>query len=521
MSTSVQTRVERGDAPVEFTGLDRDGKLVFVGLMLGMFVAAISQTIVGPAMPRIVAELGGMDHYSWIATAAMLVSAVAVPVVGKLSDMYGRKSFYIGGLVVFMLGSILSGMATNFWFLVVARAVQGLGMGTLMPLSQTIIGDIIPPRQRGKYQGIMGAVFGVSSIAGPLFGGWVTDNFGWRWLFYLTLPLGVLALAFLAKFMNLAHTGKAGKFDLIGALTLTPGLVIGLLAISWGGNTYDWDSAVIITMLIVAALFIAAFVVVEMRAENPLIPLRMLGDSRVSLSVLASFGVAVAMFGSIIYIPVFAQGVLGVSATNSGAILIPLNLAMIITSILMGLMITKWGRYRGLLILGGVIMSIGYVLLAGLDWQASQLHLTLVMIVIGIGLGMCMQTYTLIVQNAVPREELGVATSAVQFFRNVGSTIGTAVLGSVMSSNLMPKIQAQLPPQAIQAMQKFGDKSGAGASAVLDPSKLSGLPAPIAEAIRHGMGDAMQLVFMTAAPFAIAALLVSLFIRNSELRSTN
>ncbi len=521
MSTSVETRVERDEAPVEFTGLDRDGKLVFVGLMLGMFVAAISQTIVGPAMPRIVAELGGMDHYSWIATAAMLVSAVAVPVVGKLSDMYGRKSFYIGGLVVFMLGSILSGMATNFWFLVVARAVQGLGMGTLMPLSQTIIGDIIPPRQRGKYQGIMGSVFGVSSIAGPLFGGWVTDNFGWRWLFYLALPLGVLALAFLAKYMNLPHHTKAGKFDLIGALTLTPGLVIGLLAVSWGGNTYDWDSAVVITMFIVAAIFTAAFVFVEMRAENPLIPLRMLGDSRVSLSVIASFGVAVAMFGSIIYIPVFAQGVLGVSATNSGAILIPLNLAMIITSILMGLMITKWGRYKGLLILGGVIMSIGYVLLAGLDWQSSQLHLTLVMVVIGIGLGMCMQTYTLIVQNAVPREELGVATSAVQFFRNVGSTIGTAVLGSVMSSNLMPKIQAQLPPQAMAAMKHFGDEGAAGASAALDPSKISALPAPIAEAIRHGMGDAMQLVFMTAAPFAIAALFISLFIRNTELRSTN
>ena len=521
MSTSVETRAERDDAPVEFTGLDRDGKLVFAGLMLGMFVAAISQTIVGPAMPRIVAELGGMEHYSWIATAAMLVSAVAVPVVGKLSDMYGRKAFYLGGLVVFMVGSIMAGMATNFWFLVVARAVQGLGMGTLMPLSQTIIGDIIPPRQRGKYQGIMGAVFGVSSIAGPLFGGWVTDNFGWRWLFYLTLPLGVLALAFLAKFMNLPHHAKAGNFDLIGALTLTPGLVVGLLAVSWGGNTYDWDSAVIITMLIVAAIFIAAFVFVEMRAKNPLIPLRMLGDSRVSLSVIASFGVAVAMFGSIIYIPVFAQGVLGVSATNSGAILIPLNLAMIITSILMGLMITRWGRYKGLLILGGVIMSIGYVLLAGLDWQSSQLHLTLVMVVIGIGLGMCMQTYTLIVQNAVPREELGVATSAVQFFRNVGSTIGTAVLGSVMSSNLMPKIQAQLPPEAMAAMKHFGDEGGAGASAALDPSKIAALPAPIAEAIRHGMGDAMQLVFMTAAPFAIAALLVSLFIRNTELRSTN
>lgn len=521
MSTSLQTHVARGDAPVEFTGLDRDGKLVFLGLMLGMFVASISQTIVGPAMPRIVAELGGMEHYSWIATAAMLVSAVAVPVVGKLSDMYGRKTFYIAGLVVFMIGSALSGMATNFWFLVFSRAVQGLGMGTIMPLSQTIIGDIIPPRQRGKYQGIMGAVFGVSSIAGPLFGGWVTDNFGWRYLFYLALPLGVAALVFLTKFMRLPHTASAGKFDLVGALTLTPGLVIGLLAVSWGGNTYDWDSSVIITMFVAAAILLALFVVVEMRAENPLVPLHMLADSRISLSILASFAIAVAMFGGIIYIPVFAQGVLGVSATNSGAILIPLNVAMIVTSILMGIMITKWGRYKGLLVLGGIVMSVGYILLAGLDWQSSQLHLTLVMIVIGTGLGMCMQTYTLIVQNAVAREDLGVATSAVQFFRNVGSTIGTAVLGSVMSANLMPKIQAQLPPQVAAAMGKVGGESGGSAAAILDPSKLEGIPAPIVEAIRHGMGDAMHVVFTTAAPFAVVALVLSLFIRHTELRSTN
>ena len=521
MTTETNQIDEATEGQMEFTGLDHDGKLVFLGLMLGMFVAAISQTIVGPAMPRIVAELGGMEHYSWIATAAMLVSAVAVPVVGKLSDMYGRKTFYIAGLVVFMLGSTLSGMATNFWFLVVARAVQGLGMGTLMPLSQTIIGDIIPPRQRGKYQGVMGAVFGVSSIAGPLFGGWVTDNIGWRWLFYLTLPLGIAALAFLLKYMHLPHVHNDGKFDLLGALTLTPGLTIGLLAVSWGGNTYDWDSSVIITMFAVAAVFLVGFVVIERRATNPLIPLQMMRDSRISLSILASFAVAVAMFGGIIYIPVFAQGVLGVSATNSGAILIPLNLAMIVASVLMGFIITKWGKYKALLICGGVIMSVGYFSLARLTWQSSQLHLTLVMVVIGIGLGMCMQTYTLIVQNAVPRSELGVATSGVQFFRNVGSTIGTAVLGTVMSSNLVPKIQAQLPPQARAAMKNLDSDSGGGAAAVLDPSKLDGLPAPVVEAIRHGMGDAMHMVFATAAPFALAALLLSLFIRNTELRSTN
>lgn len=236
------------ETPREFTGLDRQGKLVIAGLMLGMFVAAISQTIVGPALPRIVAELGGMEHYSWIATAAMLMSAVTVPVVGKLSDMYGRKPFYIGGLVVFMLGAALAGMATNFWFLVFARALQGAGMGTLMPLSQTIIGDIIPPRQRGKYQGLMGATFGIASVAGPLLGGWVTDTLGWRYLFYLALPIGVVALVFLAKFMHVPQQRSHGKLDYLGIITLTPGLVVGLLAISWGGNTYEWTSPVILGM---------------------------------------------------------------------------------------------------------------------------------------------------------------------------------------------------------------------------------------------------------------------------------
>lgn len=503
----------------EFTGLDRTGTLVFVGLMLGMFVASISQTIVGPAMPRIVAELGGMDHYSWIATAAMLVSAVSVPVVGKLSDMYGRKPFYLAGLFVFMVGSALGGAATSFWFLVAARAVQGFGMGTLMPLSQTIIGDIIPPRQRGKYQGIMGAVFGVSSIAGPLLGGFVTDAFGWRWLFYLALPVGVLALVFIARYMHLEHRGAPGKLDIAGILTLTPGLVLGLLATSWGGGVYAWGSPVILAMFAVSALLLIAFVWIETRAENPLIPLQMLRSSTVSLSIAASFAIAVAMFGAIIYIPMFAQGVLGVSATNSGAILIPLNVAMIVTSIVAGLLITKTGNYKIILMAGGLIMLGGYIVLANLSHESTPLELAGAMVVIGIGLGMSMQTYTLVVQNAVSRSELGVATASVQFFRNLGSTIGTAVLGTVMTAQMMPKIQAQLPEQARSAMA--GAHDGGGAAAVLDPARLEHLPAPIVEAIRTGMGDAMHLVFLTAVPFVAVAFLLSIFVKQMDLRSTH
>lgn len=511
---------------VEFTGLDRAGRQVFIGLMLGMFVASLSQTIVGPAMPRIVAELGGMDHYSWIATAAMLVSAVAVPIVGKLSDIFGRRFFYLAGLAVFMLGSILAGMATNFWFLVFARAVQGLGMGTLMPLSQTIIGDIIPPRQRGKYQGIMGAVFGVTSIAGPLLGGIVTDHFGWRWLFYLTLPIGVVAFAVILRFLHLPHTDRAVKIDWLGMATLTPGLVLALLATSWGGTTYAWGSSTIIGMFAAAAVLLALFVVVELRAEDPLLPIAMLTRPIIALSVLSAFAIAVAMFGSIIYIPVYAQGVMGVDATNSGAILIPQSISMIIMSIIAGLLISRIGRYKEILLLGLVVLIAGYWLLTRVSYGDSQWHLTLAMIVIGTGLGLSMQVYTLIVQNVVEQRELGVATAAIQFFRNVGSTVGIAVLGTVMSSHMGEDIEARmkaLDPALLQAMAQQGGGAAADGSlesAVLDPAQLASLPAPVAEAIRMGMGDAMHSVFVTAVPFVIAALLLSLFIKQMPLRST-
>lgn len=521
---STPTPQAPADGPA-FTGLDRQGRLVFIGLMLGMFVASLSQTIVGPAMPRIVAELGGVEHYSWIATAAMLVSAVAVPIVGKLSDLYGRRWFYLGGLAVFMLGSILAGLAQGFWFLVFARAVQGLGMGTLMPLSQTIIGDIIPPRQRGKYQGLMGAVFGVTSVIGPLIGGTVTDNLGWRWLFYLTLPIGVAAFAFIWRFLNLPRGEQQGRIDFAGILTLTPGLVIGLLAITWGGNSYAWSSPVILGMFAVAAVFLAVFVVIETRVEEPLLPLHLLGRPIVALSVLASFAIAVAMFGAIIYIPVYAQGVLGVSATNSGAILIPLSVAMILTSILVGMLITRTGKYKPFLLAGGAVLVAGYLLLARMQYGDSQWHLTLAMVVIGLGLGLSVQVYTLIVQNAVGQRELGIATAAVQFFRNIGSTVGTALLGTVMTAQMATAIERQLqqlPADQLAALDSSGgelDASGLQA-AVLDPAALAQLPEFLVEPIRMGMGEAMHAVFLTAVPFVALALLLSLFIKQVPLRDT-
>ena len=524
MSTTHPTTPPTTHTPA-FTGLDTQGKLVFVGLMLGMFVASLSQTIVGPAMPRIVAELGGVEHYSWIATATMLVSAVSVPVIGKLSDLYGRRWFYLGGLGVFMVGSILAGLSQGFWFLVFARAVQGLGMGALMPLSQTIIGDIIPPRQRGKYQGIMGAVFGVTSIAGPLIGGFVTDHLGWRWLFYLTLPIGVAAFVFILRFLHLEKSEQRGTVDYAGILTLTPGLVLALLATTWGGGDLAWTSPVILGMYAVAAVLLAAFVVIETKVEEPLLPMHLLLRPVVALSVAASFAIAVAMFGAIIYIPVYAQGVMGVSATESGMILIPQSVAMILTSIVVGLLISRTGRYKGFLIAGGIVLVLGYGMLAGLEYGDTQWHLTATMIVIGLGLGMSMQVYTLVVQNAVARRELGTATAAIQFFRNIGSTLGTAVLGTVMTASMSTAISdriAALPAEDLAELTTAGstlDASGLE-NAVLDPSALAGLPELLVTPLRQGMSDAMHLVFLAALPFAALALLLSLFIKQVPLRET-
>ncbi|WWF06919.1 MFS transporter [Janibacter terrae] len=484
--------------------------------MLGMLVASVSQTIVGPALPRIVSELGGMEHYSWVATAAMLVSAVTVPIVGKFSDLYGRREFYLAGIVVFMVGSVIAGFSQSFWMLVAGRAVQGLGMGTLMPLSQTIIGDIIPPRQRGKYQGLMGAVFGVTSVAGPLLGGVITDHLGWRWLFFASLPIGLVALVFIAKFLHVPHTPRRAPIDYLGIATLSTGLVALLLAVSFGGSSWAWGSSQSLGLFALSAVALVAFVVVERKAVEPVLPLRLFANRTISLSLVAAFGISMVMFGAIIYIPVFAQGVIGVNATNSGLILMPLMLGFIVCGIVTGMLITRTGRYLPFMLTGIVVMAAGVLMLTRLDHTATSLQLTGSMVVLGIGLGMAMQQFTLVVQNSVSRADMGVATSSTQFFRNVGSTVGIAVFGTVMSSGLQERIAAHLPG---------GLPAGAGghmdAGAVLDPSALATLPPAVAEAVRWGLAEKLNDAFMLGLPILAVVFLATLFIPNTPLRETN
>src|SRR5919202_735686 len=502
-------------------GKNRTGhkNVIFVGLMLGMLVVGVRQTIVSPAMPVIVSEFGGIEHYSWIATSALLVSAVIVPVVGKLSDIYGRRGFYIAGLVVFMLGSILAGAAQGFWWLVAARAVQGFGMGTIMPLSQTIIGDIIIARERGRYMGYIGAVFGVASIAGPLVGGWITDNFSWRWLFYVNLPFGVAALAFIFAYLHVPHVPRRHKLDYVGFVALPISLVAVLLATTWGGTQYPWDSWQVVSLYAVGALVLIGFLVNECHAAEPVLPLRLWKNSVFTLSNVSNMAIAMTMFGAIFFIPVYAQGVIGVNVTNSGAVLIPLTASMNVVSIGVGRLITRTGRYKGFMLAGLLAMAGGYFLLTRLHYGSTQTDLTLDMVVVGLGLGAVLQTYTLVVQNASSREALGVTTSTTQLSRSMGATLGTAVFGTIMTNGMRTEIPKHLPPQALEGPQAQKLAGGGGVGAVLDPHTLGRLPDAIVAGIREGLAAAMHPVFVVGLPIIAVAFVATLFIKELPLRT--
>lgn len=503
------------DAPAPFQ-LSPESRRIFTGLLLGMLVASISQTIVGPALPRIVAELGGMDHYSWVATAAMLVSAISVPIVGKLSDLYGRRPFYLGGLAIFIAGSILAGTAQNFWWLVAARAVQGLGMGIIMPLSQTIVGDIIPPRQRGKYQGYMGVVFGVTSVAGPLVGGLITDALGWRWLFFIAVPIGLVALFVIARFLVMPHTQREAMIDGWGIITMSLGVTATLLAVSWGGTSYAWNSPVIIGLFVFGALLLVAFVLIELRVPEPVIPLRLFRTSIFTFANLGAFGMSMMMFGSIIYVPVYAQGVLGVSAAISGLITLPLMLGLVLVGMGAGLLITRTGRYKEIMLVGAVLLGAGVLVLTQLTANSSALHVVAGVGLVGLGIGALSQQFTLVVQNAAPRRDLGVATAALQFFRNVGATVGIAVFGTVLSAGLDEAIFANLPPDLAGTIQHGSINAGS----VLDPNVIGSLPPAVVAAVRIALAQQIAAIFWVCVPIAVFVFVCTLLIKSMALRDT-
>lgn len=497
----------------------RNVTTVFVGLMLGMLLASISQTIVAPAMPRIVAELGGMEHYSWIAVSTLLASTVIVPIVGKLSDLFGRKAFYVGGIVVFMASSVIAALSQSFGTFIVARVVEGLGMGTMMPLSQAIIGDLIPPRERGRYQGYMGAVFGLSSVIGPLVGGYLTDHFSWRALFWINPPFALVALGFIIPFMHVPHQRRRAPIDYAGFVTLTVGLTTILLATVWGGTTYPWGSPQIIGMFVGGAAVLALFVWVESRAEEPVIPLRLWKSSIFTCANLANMAVAMGMYGAIYFIPVFVQGVIGTSITSSGAVLTPMMLALVTMSALNGQLISRTGRYKAPVLLGIVLIGAGFYLLTRMDRYTTSSQVMANMVVIGAGLGMAMQTFVLVVQNAVPREDLGVATATTQLFRSIGSSAGIAILGTIMTTGMAREL-ARHVPAAAASMRGAPAGGELNAGAVLDPATLANLPPQVVEGIREALAAALHPVFVAALPFIGVAFVAAVLIREVPLRRT-
>ena len=485
-----------------------------------MLVAVTNQTMVSPAMPAIVADLGGIEHYGWIASSALLTAAVSVPVVGKLSDVYGRREFYVAGLVVFMLGSILAGMAPGFWWLVAARAVQGLGMGAVQTLSLTVLGEIVSPRERGRYMGYLGAVFGVAIVAGPLAGGWIAASVSWRWLFYANLPVAVAALAFVVAFLRLPGVHRKRPLDYAGFVTLGLGLCGVLLAATWGGALYPWGSWKIVSLWVGSAALLAGFVLNEGRAEDAVLPPRLWKDHVFVLANVSNLAVSVVMFGAIFFVPLYAQGVIGVGVGGSGAVLVPLLLSAVVVSIVVGRLITATDRYKGFVLAGLLVLMAGYVLLAGLGYGSTRADLTLATVVVGVGLGAVMQTYTLVVQNATPRADLGIATSVTQLSRSMGAAFGPAVFGAVMAARMEAEIPKHLPPGASSGSLANRIAGGEGVGSLLEPGALGGLPPAVVAGVREGLAAAMYSTFLVGVPVVAVALAASVFIRELPLRES-
>jgi EmrB/QacA subfamily drug resistance transporter len=413
---------------------------IYSGLMVALLLAALDQTIVATALPKVVSDLGGITQYSWVFTAYMLGSTVTVPLYGKLGDAHGRKPLFIVAIVIFLVGSALCGLSQNMWQLVVFRAVQGVGAGGLFPLTLAMVGMIVPPRDRGRYQGLIGSVFAGASIIGPLIGGFIVDNTSWRWIFYVNLPVGGLALAVILVTMPRRARRQEHSIDWLGAGILAAGTTALLLGLVWGGNEYPWGSPEVEVALAAAAVSLAVFAVVERRVKEPILPFDILRNQTVASSVACMALVGAAMFGTISYVPLFVQGVIGTSATSSGVVLTPLILGAVTTSFISGQIVSRTGRYRPNTLLGPLLLGAGMFLLWRMDIHTTNAEAARNMVVAGIGLGMMMQIFVLSVQNSVVRSAMGSATALTQFARSIGATLGVTLMGVIINQNLPPTV---------------------------------------------------------------------------------
>lgn len=484
-------------------------KIIMGALMMVLLLSALDQTIVSTALPKIASDLDGLTKLSWVATAYLLTSAIVTPIYGKLGDMYGRKKIFIVSILIFLFGSVLCGMAQSMDQLVLFRAIQGIGGGGLMALVLAIIGDVVPPRQRGRYQGYFGAVFGLSSVLGPLLGGLFTEHLDWRWIFYINLPLGALALFAVITRLHLPVHKTDHKIDYVGASLLSLSVGALVLLTVWAGVEYAWLSPQIIGLGITSIVLAGMFALWERRASEPLIPLTMFKNSIFSVSTLLSFMSGVVMFAAILYIPLYQQIVRGNTPTQSGLLMLPLVAGMLTGVIGSGKLITKTGKYRIFPIMGGLLLALGLFLFSHLSLTTSHLMLSVWMVVIGLGLGMFMQVPALAVQNAMPRRQLGTATSTVVFFRGIGGALGGAIFGTILTSRMTSHLSGTLP---VGSGDIHSALSGGAA-------QLAQLPEAIRldflEAYVHSFHD----MFLIAVPIALMLFVVALFLKDIPLRS--
>ncbi|WP_416984591.1 DHA2 family efflux MFS transporter permease subunit [Streptomyces sp. T028] len=488
--------------------------LVSIGaLLLGMLLAALDQTIVSTALPTIVSDLGGLEHLSWVVTAYLLASTAATPLWGKLGDQYGRKRLFQAAIVLFLIGSALCGMAQNMPQLIAFRAVQGLGGGGLMVLSMAIVGDIVPPRERGRYQGLFGAVFGATSVLGPLLGGLFTEQLSWRWVFYVNLPVGVVALAVIATVLRIPRKGTRHVIDYLGTLLIASVATCLVLVASLGGTTWDWGSPQIVGLAVLGVVLAVAFVAVERGAAEPVLPLKLFRVRTFTLSAVISFIVGFAMFGAMTYLPTFLQVVQGVSPTMSGVHMLPMVAGMLLSSTGSGQIVSRTGRWKVFPVLGTAVTTIGLLLLHQLDENSTTTEMSTYFFVFGFGLGLVMQVLVLIVQNAVAYEDLGVATSGATFFRSIGASFGVAVFGTVFANRLGDKLTdafrgTELPP-------------GLSAHALeSDPRDIAELPSSLQPQALHAYASAITDVFVYAAPVALLGFVLAWFLKEDPLRGS-
>jgi len=483
---------------------------IFIALMVAMLLSSLDQTILGTALPTIVGELDGVQHMLWVATAYILGATVVMPIYGKLGDLIGRKTLFLVALSIFIAGSILGGFATNMELLIAGRAIQGLGGGGLMILSQAIIADVVPPRDRGKYGGFIGAVFAFSAVVGPLLGGLFTDTLTWRWAFWINIPLGIAAIAVAAIFIRLPKRANRAKprIDYLGTALIAIATTSLVLVTSWGGTEYEWDSILIIGLIALTVVAAALFIWVEKHAVEPIIPLTLFTDRNFTITTIVGLLTGVAMFGAIGYMPTFLQIANGINATESGLLLLPMLAGLLITAIGSGLLMSKTGRYKWMPIAGAALIGVALVLFSTLTATTSPFLTGVYLFVLGAGLGLTVQVLVLIVQNSVPHKVLGTATAANAFFREIGATVGSAVVGSVFASRL-----------TAQLADTFGNGGNAEANS-LTPAAINALPTELHDLISTAYAEALAPIYLFLVPLMVVSVVMLFFIKEVPLAST-